>query len=120
MLHKEEDTAQDDYSVMVFNRRGDVVVFEKAWVKHIIDEKRLHCLYSLAMLDTAKTLTDLRMLPEKHAVFVYDPQDDASCDLMLKWRCDGNHHVCPIVQSGEQNTCVIKRENQIFRRYNIA
>lgn len=106
--------------MVIFNRYGEIVLFERAWIDRVLKQKRLHALYALAMLDNSRTLTNLSTLPEQHAVFVYDPADDASCDLMLKWQCDSDHHVCPIVESGQREACVIKRENQIFRKYNIA
>ena len=124
MMHSEQGTDHSrgiaDYRVLVFNRRGDVVVFERLWLDRIFQERRLHALYAMAMLDTSSTLLDLSTLAEQNAVFVYDPSDDASCDLMLKWQCGRSHHVCPIGESGQCETCVIKRENQMFRKYNIA
>lgn len=123
MLHSEDMEGPGEcgnFSVFVFNREGCVLQFSEMWMRHIIKERRLHVLYALAALDSSRITTDMDSIADDHAVFVYDPKDDASCDMMLRWKCDDKHSVCPILSSGQTQSCVIERKNQTFTRYNIA
>ena len=123
MQHKDQPSrisGENKFLILVVNRRGEVLVFDQQWIQELFRTRRLYPLNALAVFDNSNKISDLRVLPDGHAVFVYDPKDDASCDMMLKWKCDNHHHVCPIGQSGQTESCVICRRNEIFTKYKLS